>query len=103
MIGRGLGELSVVRRCALLGVARSNAYYRPTGDSAEESALMGRIDRIFTGHPMVLDWATGRVLAWRLSNTLTTGFCVAALEEARGWQRPDEAYFGQREAALRAA
>jgi putative transposase len=30
----------------------------------------------------ILDWATRRVLAWRLSNTLTTDFCVAALEEA---------------------
>jgi putative transposase len=30
----------------------------------------------------VLDWATRRVLSWRLSNTLTTDFCLAALEEA---------------------
>ena len=30
----------------------------------------------------VLDWATGRVLAWRLSNTLTADPCVEALEEA---------------------
>lgn len=37
---------------ALLGVARSSLYYRPTGDSAEELALMRRIDRIFTDHPM---------------------------------------------------
>ena len=28
------------------------------------------------------DWATRRVLTWRLSNTLTTDFCVTALEEA---------------------
>lgn len=52
MIGRGKGELSVARRCALLGVARSSAYCRPTGDSEEELALMERIDRIFTEHPM---------------------------------------------------
>jgi putative transposase len=31
---------------------------------------------------VVLDWATRRILAWRLSNTLTADFCVAALEEA---------------------
>jgi putative transposase len=31
---------------------------------------------------VVLDWATRRVLAWRLSNTLTADFCIAALEEA---------------------
>lgn len=30
----------------------------------------------------VLDWATRRVLAWRLSNSLTTDFCVEAVEEA---------------------
>ncbi len=166
MIGRGKDKLSVVRQCALLGVARSSAYYRPTGDSEEELGLMRRIDRIFTEHPVygsrrmqavlvregvpvgrrrirrlmrrmglwavgprrntsrphpahpvypyllrglkieranhvwatdityipmakgflylvaILDWATRRVLAWRLSNTLTTDFCVAALEEA---------------------
>ena len=31
---------------------------------------------------VVLDWATRRVLSFRLSNTLTTDFCLAALEEA---------------------
>lgn len=166
MIVRTENTLSVVRQCALLGVARSSAYYRPTGDSAQELALMRRIDRLFTDHPMygsrrmqvmlgregtsvgrrriqrlmrrlglwavgsrratsrphpahsvypyllrglsvdrpnqvwatdityipmakgflylvaIMDWATRRVLAWRLSNTLTTDFCVAALEEA---------------------
>ena len=30
----------------------------------------------------IIDWATRRTLAWRLSNTLTSDFCVAALEEA---------------------
>ena len=30
----------------------------------------------------VLDWATRKVLAWRLSNSLTTDFCVDAVEEA---------------------
>ena len=30
----------------------------------------------------VLDWATRRVLAWRLSNTLTADPCVEALDEA---------------------
>jgi putative transposase len=30
----------------------------------------------------IIDWATRRVLSWRLSNTLTTGFCVEALREA---------------------
>ncbi len=30
----------------------------------------------------VLDWASRRVLAWRLSNTLTIDFCLEALQEA---------------------
>ena len=30
----------------------------------------------------IMDWATRKVLAWRISTTLTSDFCVAALEEA---------------------
>jgi hypothetical protein len=30
----------------------------------------------------IIDWATCRVLSWRLSNTLAAGFCVEALSEA---------------------
>ncbi len=30
----------------------------------------------------IMDWATRRVLAWRLSNTLDAGFCVEALKDA---------------------
>jgi putative transposase len=30
----------------------------------------------------IMDWYSRRVLAWRLSNTLDTSFCVAALQEA---------------------
>ncbi len=30
----------------------------------------------------VMDWASRRVLAWRLSNTLTTDFCIEAVAEA---------------------
>ena len=30
----------------------------------------------------VMDWASRKVLAWRLSNTMEADFCVAALEEA---------------------
>ena len=32
----------------------------------------------------VMDWATRKVLAWQLSNTLTADFCVEALETAVG-------------------
>jgi len=38
----------------------------------------------------ILDVASRKVLAWRLSNTLTTHFCVEALEEAmRRYGRPE--------------
>jgi len=30
----------------------------------------------------VMDWASRKVLAWRLSNTMDTEFCIEALEEA---------------------
>jgi putative transposase len=30
----------------------------------------------------IMDWRSRRVLAWRLSNTMDTDFCIEALEEA---------------------
>jgi len=30
----------------------------------------------------IMDWASRKVLSWRLSNTMDAGFCVAGLEEA---------------------
>jgi putative transposase len=32
----------------------------------------------------IMDWASRKVLAWRLSNTMDTDFCIEALEEALG-------------------
>ncbi len=38
----------------------------------------------------VMDWASRRVLSWRLSNTLDASFCVEALEEAmRRYGKPE--------------
>jgi len=38
----------------------------------------------------VMDWASRKVLSWRLSNTMEADFCVAALEEAMArYGRPD--------------
>ena len=38
----------------------------------------------------VMDWATRKVLSWRVSNTLEAEFCIAALEEAMAHHgRPD--------------
>ncbi|MDF0522875.1 DDE-type integrase/transposase/recombinase [Bradyrhizobium yuanmingense] len=37
----------------------------------------------------IIDWASRAVLAWRLSNTMDTSFCVSALEEALRFGRPE--------------
>jgi putative transposase len=166
--------LSRTRRCELLGVARSTAYYQPQAISDEDLALMRQIDKIHlawpfygsrriaedltergqsvnrkrvqrlmrqmgiralyprqrtsqpgkghTIHPyllrnlviecpnqvwasdityipmakgfmylvVILDWHSRRVLAWRLSNTLETDFCLEALDEAlRRFGKPE--------------
>ena len=36
-----------------------------------------------------MDWHSRQVLAWKLSNTMDAGFCVAALEEALNQGRPE--------------
>jgi putative transposase len=38
--------------------------------------------RRFPYQMTIMDWATRKLLAWRLSNTMAVGFCVMALEEA---------------------
>ena len=40
----------------------------------------------------VLDWASRRVLAWRLSNTLTTNFCLDAVPDALVHYGPPEIF-----------
>jgi putative transposase len=45
-----------------------------------------------------MDWASRAMLAWRLSNTMDSSFCVCALQEALArfgrsetrWQQSDE-------------
>jgi len=159
-------QVSLRRQCELLAIGRSGLYYEPVGTSAEELALMRRIDEIhlkwpFYGarklcetlraegttvnrkrmqrimrvmglesvapkpdtsephpeHPVfpyllrnlaicranhvwaadityipmahgfaylvaIIDWYSRRVLAWRLSNTMESSFCLEALREA---------------------
>nr|AJW29608.1 Transposase OrfAB, subunit B [Sphingomonas sp. JE1] len=38
--------------------------------------------RFFLYLVAIMDWASSKVLAWRLSNTMDAGFCVEALEDA---------------------
>jgi putative transposase len=165
-------DLSVARQCALLDLPRASYYFTPAGESAENLALMRRIDAQYLrtpffgsrqmtawlrrqghavnrkrvqrlmrvmglqgavpgphtsrphpehvvypyliGHmqlthsnlvwatdityvPMpvgflylvaIIDWYSRYVLAWRLSNTLDTGFCLDALDAALADQQP---------------
>lgn len=37
----------------------------------------------------ILDWYSRYVVAWALSNTLDTGFCLEALERALQWGQPE--------------
>lgn len=48
-----------------------------------------RLDRGFVYLVAVIDWYSRYVLAWRLSNTLDSDFCVEALEEALGYGTPE--------------
>ena len=165
MVERG-GPLALARQCELLGVSRSSQYYEPLGESAENLALMRRLDELHLAHPFygsrqmarhlhregtvvgrhrirrlmrlmgmeaiyrkprtsvanpehrvypyllrdlvidrpdqvwcadityvpvtqgffylvaVMDWASRRVLSWRLSNTMDSVFCIDALDAA---------------------
>jgi len=165
MIDRG-HELSVSRQAQLLELPRSTVYYLPTPTSADDLALMRRMDELHLEHPFagarmlrdllrheghwvgrkhvgtlmarmgiealyrrpntsrkhsahriypyllrdraierpnevwamdityipmrrgfvylaaVMDWASRRILAWRVSIALTTDFCLEAVEEA---------------------
>ena len=167
MIATGHPEVSVERRCKLLGVPRSSYYRGPaSGLRSGDLELMLKIDKMYMEHPWmgsrslashittpehplgrdrarrlmlimgieslapkpgtsrrhpkhpvypyllrgvtidkpnqvwatdityipmhkgfmyliaIMDWATRRVLSWRLSNTLDTRFCIEALKEA---------------------
>jgi len=51
MIDRAFGKLSIARQCRLLGISRSTFYHTPCGESAENLALMRRIDELFLECP----------------------------------------------------
>ncbi len=51
MITRDQPDLSLSRQCRLLSISRSSFYYAPKGESAENLALMRRIDELFLKYP----------------------------------------------------
>jgi putative transposase len=53
--------LSVRRQCELLGLNRSNVYYRPAAETPENLRLMELIDRQYTARPF---YGSRRMTAW---------------------------------------
>jgi putative transposase len=51
MIQRDRPGLSLSRQCEILSISRSSFYYAPKGESAENLALMRRIDELFLKYP----------------------------------------------------
>jgi putative transposase len=51
MIQRARPGLSLSRQCEILSISRSSFYYAPKGESAENLALMRRIDELFLKYP----------------------------------------------------
>ena len=45
------GTLSIRRQCELMGISRSSVYYAPRGESAENLALMRRMDALSLQYP----------------------------------------------------
>ena len=166
LVDRADPVLSIVAQCQMLKVARSTLYYRPAPVSADDLAVMRRLDEVYLATPFygsrrmlavlrlegwsinrkrvrrlmrimgleaiyqkpdtsrphpqhkvypyllrglvidrpnqvwcadityirmtkgfvylvaVMDWATRRVLTWRVSNTMEVEFCLEVLEEA---------------------
>lgn len=54
--------MSIRRQCELVGLARSTWYYRPAGESAENLALMRRIDEQYLRTPFYGSRKLGEVL-----------------------------------------
>ncbi|MCR9191026.1 MAG: IS3 family transposase [Alteromonadaceae bacterium] len=55
-------KLSVRRQCALLTLARSNLYYEPKGESAENLRFMAMIDKQFLETPWYGSRQMGRYM-----------------------------------------
>ena len=88
-------DLSIVRQCQILALARSTAYAQPQPISASELALQRRIDEIhldypFTGAPMLRDLlrrdghSVGR---WHVSSLMRRMGITALYRKPRTSQR----------------
>ncbi len=79
-----------------LGIGRANQVWstditirRENGPLDRFLVLLTPMRRDFWHLAAIMDWASRKVRAWRLSSTMEADFCVAALEQARarigGW------------------
>ena len=98
-IGRGR-LATLMRRMAIVAIAPKRRTSKPAPGHKIYPYLLRGLEICEAGHvwcadvtyvPMargfcyltaIMDWASRRVLSWRLSNTLDAAFCVEALEEA---------------------
>src|SRR5437868_1010430 len=87
-------DLSITKQAEILKVSRGSVYYLPRPVSSADIEIMRPhrgwamdityipMARGFVYLAVVLDWATRRVLSWRLSITMEAAFCVETLEDA---------------------
>jgi putative transposase len=61
LIDVGHPELSVRRRCELLGLSRSSLYYQPATETAENLRLRRLLDEEYTAHPF---YGSRRLRKW---------------------------------------
>ncbi len=82
--GHAVGRKRIRRLMATMGLAPIYQRPRTTVPNQVWCADITYIPmrRGFLYLVAVMDWATRKVLAWRVSNTMDTAFCVEALEEA---------------------
>jgi putative transposase len=98
-VGRG-HVTTLMRRMGITAIAPRRRLSRPAPGHKIYPYLLRGLEITEAGHvwstdityiPMargfcyltaVMDWASRRVLSWRLSNTLDAAFCIEALEEA---------------------
>lgn len=45
-------EISIMKQCSLINLARSSFYYKPREIALEQIKIMHKIDRIYTEHPL---------------------------------------------------
>jgi putative transposase len=92
-------ELSIRRQCELAGISRSGFYYEPVAETAENLALMRRLDELHMAHPVygsrrltVLLEREGQAINRKRVRRLLQVMGVEALYPKRSLSRPGEGH-----------